>query len=1069
MKNITYISASAGSGKTYELTERLKKVILEGKAKPEEVILTTFTKAATSEFKEKAKAKFYEVGKVKEANRLDQALIGTVDSVANVFVNKYWYLLGISPKQNVISQEDEEIYVSESLSSLPTDEQTKFFNSFAETFKIPEEHEDGKKYGIDYGFWKKDLKKIFDATRNFRIRDYKESVAKSKELIKTVTQDCCKLNFDREELLGKLEAIELIDKSAEAQTNSSKLRLDLIANVKRIINRSDSSRLEIGMELYNMVSNKKFSNTKKFTENSPEYQDLVISANKVWTCEEVRELQFKYMENIFEIAKRWQEKYIKYKKEQHIIDYTDMEEYLLELITNSKYECVQEDIQASFKYLFVDEFQDCSPTQIKIFDRLSELVEQSIWVGDYKQAIYGFRGSDTALVKAITDRIERLNGKPNDTLSTSHRSWPEIVNVCNSVFVPAFSDILREEEVRLEPWEQLVKKASESGKKDLLKCWKVDGIERGKFSVKKVAPQIAANIAKMIKEGAEPKDIAVLARTNNDTFGPGELTSIALALKEYNIPTLIGDNEFKVSREINLLNSLLSLVVNPADTMARATIAFLTKEGYGAAEILDRRFEDLSNNKKDSDYFEEIPLIQKLIEKSDNYKSLSVGSLVENLIIELDLYNIVKSWPDSDNSVNTFHTVISIAKAYENHCIQMSLPCTIYGFIDYISTVKIKAAGMSDGVQLFTYHGSKGLEWKNVILVSLEEDILDDTKMISREFYGVHASHEVEPNADNPYPPMMISVLPWIFGSLKKIPENVQNMISANSKDSLKRKIIQEEKRLMYVAMTRPVESLILVSNKDDGLLRLKKLGVKAVDSIPAQENADILGIGKNFVIENPCDLEGWKFNTPESKVIGLCGENKNYRKRDQQPSTCKPSKAVKAEIVYDSGSRITLKSSEEEINKIGTCLHNIFCILEQNPTEAQAFEIIKNHEMSLALPNASEILTAWTNLESFMTNKYGAKNATFHELPFKQYYEGQIFTGSIDFIWETSDGGVVLVDFKSYPESKDDVVNPEHKHYAGIYAGQFECYERALTAAGKKVLAKLVYYHVLGVIVKLD
>lgn len=1069
MKNITYISASAGSGKTYELTERLKKVILEGKAKPEEVILTTFTKAAASEFKEKAKAKFYEVGKVKEANRLDQALIGTVDSVANVFVNKYWYLLGISPKQNVISQEDEEIYVSESLSSLPTDEQTKFFNSFAETFKIPEEHEDGKKYGIDYGFWKKDLKKIFDATRNFRIRDYKESVAKSKELIKIVTQDCCKLNFDREELLDKLEAVELIDKSDKTQTDSSKLRLDLIANVKRIINRSDSSRLEIGMELYKMVSNKKFSDTKKFTENSPEYQDLVISANKVWTCEEVRELQFKYVENIFEIAKRWQEEYIKYKKEQHIIDYTDMEEYLLELITNSKYECVQEDIQASFKYLFVDEFQDCSPTQIKIFDRLSELVEQSIWVGDYKQAIYGFRGSDTALVKAVTDRIERLNGKPNDTLSTSHRSWPEIVNVCNSVFVPAFSDILREEEVRLEPWEQLVKKASESGKKDLLKCWKVDGIERGKFSVKKVAPQIAANIAKMIKEGAEPKDIAVLARTNNDTFGPGELTSIALALKKYNIPTLIGDNEFKVSREINLLNSLLSLVVNPADTMARATIAFLTKEGYGAAEILDRRLENLSNNKKDSDYFEEIPLIQKLIEKSDNYKSLSVGSLVENLIIELDLYNIVKSWPDSDNSVNTFHTVISIAKAYENHCIQMSLPCTIYGFIDYISTVKIKAAGMSDGVQLFTYHGSKGLEWKNVILVSLEEDILDDTKMISREFYGVHASHEVEPNADNPYPPMMISVLPWIFGSLKKIPENVQNMIFANSKDSLKRKIIQEEKRLMYVAMTRPVESLILVSNKDDCLLRLKKLGVRAVDSIPAQENADILGIGKNFVIENPCDLEGWKFNTPESKVIGLCGENKNYRKRDQQPSTCKPSKTVKAEIVYDSGSRITLKSSEEEMNKIGTCLHNIFCVLEQNPTEAQAFEIIKNHEMSLALPNASEILTAWTNLENFMTNKYGAKNATFHELPFKQYYEGQIFTGSIDFIWETSDGGVVLVDFKSYPGSKDDVVNPEHKHYAGIYAGQFECYERALTAAGKKVLAKLVYYHVLGVIVKLD
>ena len=57
MKNITYISASAGSAKTYELTERLKKAILGGECKPEEVILTTFTKAAASEFKAKAKAK----------------------------------------------------------------------------------------------------------------------------------------------------------------------------------------------------------------------------------------------------------------------------------------------------------------------------------------------------------------------------------------------------------------------------------------------------------------------------------------------------------------------------------------------------------------------------------------------------------------------------------------------------------------------------------------------------------------------------------------------------------------------------------------------------------------------------------------------------------------------------------------------------------------------------------------------------------------------------------------------------------------------------------------------------
>lgn len=92
----------------------------------------------------------------------------------------------------------------------------------------------------------------------------------------------------------------------------------------------------------------------------------------------------------------------------------------------------------------------------------------------------------------------------------------------------------------------------------------------------------------------------------------------------------------------------------------------------------------------------------------------------------------------------------------------------------------------------------------------------------------------------------------------------------------------------------------------------------------------------------------------------------------------------------------------------------------------------------------------------------------TYHELPFKQFYEGQIFTGSIDFIWETAEG-VVLVDFKTYPGIKEDVVNPAHKHFAGMYAGQFECYERALTEAGKKVLAKVVYYATLGVGVELE
>ena len=78
MKNVTYINASAGSGKTYTLTHTLAELISDNKVKPEQVIMTTFTVKAASEMKEEAKKVLYEKGLFEEASRLDQAMIGLV-------------------------------------------------------------------------------------------------------------------------------------------------------------------------------------------------------------------------------------------------------------------------------------------------------------------------------------------------------------------------------------------------------------------------------------------------------------------------------------------------------------------------------------------------------------------------------------------------------------------------------------------------------------------------------------------------------------------------------------------------------------------------------------------------------------------------------------------------------------------------------------------------------------------------------------------------------------------------------------------------------------------------------
>ena len=129
MKNVKYISASAGSGKTYSLTKALTEAIQKGDVEPENVILTTFTKAAASEFKEKAKAMLYENGLIMEAARLDQALIGTIHSVAESMILRYWYILGLSPKISPIAEEDKAFFKEQSLVNLLKEEGITFINN----------------------------------------------------------------------------------------------------------------------------------------------------------------------------------------------------------------------------------------------------------------------------------------------------------------------------------------------------------------------------------------------------------------------------------------------------------------------------------------------------------------------------------------------------------------------------------------------------------------------------------------------------------------------------------------------------------------------------------------------------------------------------------------------------------------------------------------------------------------------------------------------------------------------------------------------------------------------------
>ena len=143
-----------------------------------------------------------------------------------------------------------------------------------------------------------------------------------------------------------------------------------------------------------------------------------------------------------------------------------MEQLFLKLITTEKE--VQDYVKSHYRLIMVDEFQDSNPIQLKIFNKLSELIAEkdghSYWVGDPKQAIYGFRGADTDLVNSVATRFkfyndDQIHPEEGDNhlgsgrLIESWRSRKDLVELVNDTFYNSFKeeDKLNELCITLEP------------------------------------------------------------------------------------------------------------------------------------------------------------------------------------------------------------------------------------------------------------------------------------------------------------------------------------------------------------------------------------------------------------------------------------------------------------------------------------------------------------------------------------------------------------------------------------------------------------------------------------------
>ena len=1067
MKNITYISAGAGSGKTYTLTTKLAELVSKEKndpehVEPEQVILTTFTVKAANEFKEKAKAQLYKLGKYDEASRLDNALIGTIDSVATTLIQKYWYAIGLSPKQGVMDDNAKAMYINQSIANIPSDEDLKFFAKFRKSFNIIDVNSHP-----DDNFWKDHLKDIVEKSISFDITDYTRSVEESLRILRGLCNGI-HLQTDYSHRMTILDAM----KQEIGGCRESKTKTTTLETIDALRLRSEYlNDIEWYIELSRIITGAPA--IPKNEAPIPLLDEARQKAADLWRSQEVYDLQEQYIRTIFRLAESWNEQYTQYKRNKRIVDFSDMEHYMHKLLQDKE---VAAEIGRTYTHLFVDEFQDCSPIQVKIFMALADVVKQSYWVGDTKQAIYGFRGSDTELTKAVSDAIAKKEGEDGcntETLEASWRSVPAVVNVCNEAFMKIFEPVFKEKTAEQVPLKCAMElhpelfdiKLGDRAQHPLRYLHITD--KRSSRSPKLKVEDLAQYIKHVIDEEAVTlSDIAVLGRTGSD------LDDVQHALNGLGIATSRETPLDKSSKACQLMMALSTLTMNPQDDMAKAVIAYLTEDNMGVGAIIDSKLEyNITPKEERQPWLGNTMLIGRVNALRPRVMYQGIGALMETLAVELDVKNIMERWETPiEESMTAVKALIAVARQYEERSSELSQPATPSGFAAFLEENDVKLPITDDGVQLLTYHGAKGLEWKYVFV--LMDETMEQYDVLKRDFYGIHHFHPEQFSADNPYPQMSIRLLPWIFGSLKKVPECISQPLFASEEFAMVSKHCQTESaRLLYVGMTRASEVLVIVpwfvKKELDWLIRS---GLPEAGKI---EGGDVLGIGIPFDVVQA--------DYPEEAVEAV-PEPKTYHKLDyhsDQPSeaalrSVSPSglsgKSDKVEVVFRSGQFIKINSGKmhgRNYSEVGDCIHNVFAAVEHLDLP-EVEQLIHSHGMDDVLPNADEVVRAWDSLKQFLNKEYGAPVATYHERPFRSLQEdGTVVNGSIDYVYRCAEGDI-LIDFKTFPQV-EAITDPTSPHYAGFYAGQLGAYAEALEKAGEKVIKRYIYYPVSGLLVDIN
>ena len=1024
MKGVDVISASAGSGKTTRLATHLAAEIAEGRVRPEAVVAVTFTVKAAAELARRVREELLKRGRVDEARRLGAARIGTVHAVCGRLLSDYAFDLGLSPDLSVLDEASAAAALKRSLSGVVTREDEESLAELLSRFPDLDLEEAARRIqeaaranGVDA-----------ETLESFAER----SVAELLGLLSLCGPEVDGARTDAD-LLAALDAfLASVDFDVDT-TKGTKEACETVRGARAAL----GSARRPAWQLFFTLSG--LSVGKKSTALADPIRDLAAEHDRhpLFRADLARAIRL-----AFRLAARSLEAYSAYKRERGVVDFADQEALALRLLDRP---AVREQLEAEVDLVLVDEFQDTSPLQLALFLSLARLAK-SAWVGDQKQAIYGFRGTDPALMDAAIDAL--LAGREPETLPWSWRSRPALVHVASELFVPAFGrQRLPEARVRLEAG----KPAEPPGLGPVVERWAL-GSKNKDGDAAEVAARVKALLddpGTLVRDRAtgeprrpRPGDVAVLSRKNE------ECAAVAAALGALGLESTLPRAKAAESLEGLVLVAGLRLWADPKDSLAVATLARLLERAADADAWLRDTL-----GAPGAAAFDALPSVARVRAAREGAPLLGPEAALDAVLEALDLREVCLSWGSSATRLSSLEELRASAVAFTARALAEGRPATVLGFLESLDAAEKpeQRPESPDAVVVSTLHGAKGLEWPVVVL-----DLQPDTREASA--FGVHVLSEAPIDLDQPLAGRRISFWPSPYTARTKKSRLHGLLDSSDRKRLLADRDDRESLRLLYVGFTRARDRVVLAARAGklgDSLLRHLGGAVDDDDPVVAVDGRPVEVLRRPA----PAASSGRAPRTPGAAPVPA-------GPRPHPPAFVSASKVEGRGTTGEPvllGPRLPLRSGTD-MELLGDALHAFFGADRPGLSRADRLKLaeglIARWGVAGAL-SADSFLAASDALSAFVASRW--PSAAWHrELPLRRRLpDGSVLSGTADLVLEMPDG-LVVVDHKSFPGATAEALARAVRH-----AGQLAAYGETVAEAWRKpLLATFVHLPVAGVVV---